>query len=133
MKAGHELNVWIAENVFGSQTLSQADHTFEVTLEGSKPLPHYSTDVGAAWAVVERLGITLIPVENGHWFALVGKEVRWKSPADFMQFLQTADFVESGAAVAETPAFSICLAAYQALENRRKHSVAVTADMRSTN
>jgi hypothetical protein len=118
MRAGRELDKMIAQHVMGHPVTQQKREVFEGTSKGTRPLAAYTTDMTAAWEVVERMSITLIPIENGGWFALAGKPERWKSPADFMQYLQTADFASAGAAVGESAPFVVCMAAIKAIENR---------------
>ena len=118
MKAGRDLDKHIATHVMGHSLTQQKREHYEGTPKGTRPLRAYSSDISAAWEVVEKLGITLIPVENGQWFALVGAAERWRSPADFMQYLQTANFLQAGAAVGESAPLTICLAAMKAMENR---------------
>ena len=69
-------------------------------------------------ANLEKLGITLLPVDQG-WFALVGEKRGWTSPAEFIAYLQTADFANSDAAVGDQAPLTICLAVMKALERRQ--------------
>ena len=59
---------------------------------------------------------------------MAGKGRGWKSPAEFMLFLQTAEFMESGAAVSESPALAICIAALKAAEKRQSSNERVDID-----
>lgn len=121
--ANRELDLYMAERVLG-HTIQNDKHgkTFEVLSSGqTRPLRPYSQDMGAAWELVEKLGISVLPVEQG-WFALVGNARGWESPADFIAYLQTADFAHSGAAVGESAAMTVCLAAMRALESREGES-----------
>ena len=77
---------------------------------------------GMGREVVEKLSITILPIVGGQWFALVGKGSGWDSPAELFEFLGAGEFVNAGAAVAETPALAICLAGYTAVEKRRADS-----------
>jgi Phage ABA sandwich domain len=112
-----ELDLLVSENVLGHQILGNRKGTLkERTRDGQvRPLRPYSSDINAAWEVVRRMGITLIPIENDQWFGLVGKTKGWASPGEFLKYLQTADFVNAGAAVADTAPLTICLAALKAL------------------
>lgn len=85
----------------------------------SKGLKSYSSNIKDAWEVMEAMGITLIPIEGGSWFAMVGPGEGWKSPADFLECLGSGDFVRAGAAVTESAPLSICLAALSAVEKRK--------------
>lgn len=91
MEAGRELDALIAEKIMGQ------DYSLN-SLEGSlvlKDPPHYSTNIAAAWEVVEKLGPDwdLISMEQG-WIASVGSSER---------------------ARAETAPLAICLAALKAM------------------
>jgi hypothetical protein len=71
---------------------------------------------------MEKMNITLIPVDGKKWFAMVGKEEHFSGPADFIQFLQSGNFKTSGAAVGENAPETICLAAMKAVEARNANS-----------
>ncbi len=120
MKAGRELDAWISEKVLGHTVLGQRKGSIkERTKDGQvRPLRAYSTDISAAWEVVRKMGITLIPIENEQWFGLVGPSRGWTSPAELLKYLQSADFVRAGAAVGETAPLTICLAAMRAEEKQ---------------
>ena len=106
MKPGRELNNLIAEQVMGISP-------------GTTRTPRdYSNNMADAWEVATRMGITLIPIEDGSWFAMVGPNKGWRSPQAFIECMQKGDFAKSGAAVSENAALSICIAAIKALENR---------------
>lgn len=83
----------------------------------TRPLRPYSTDISAAWEVVKELGVALLPTTEG-WFALIGEAPVWRSPAEFMAYLQKGDFVQAGAAVAPQGSMAVCLAAIRWLDNR---------------
>ena len=118
---GRALDMMVAEHVLGHHVIRQKKGTLkERTLAGHiRPLRNYSTDIGSAWEVVTRMGMSLIPIEDGRWFALVGGAEGWKSPADFLTTLQNADFLNAGAAVEQTAPLTICLAALKAAEKRK--------------
>lgn len=120
MKDDRQVDIEIARRVFGRRVLQQQDGALYEELEEDQaiPLTPYSTDMSAAWTVVELLPMALIPIEGHSWFALVGEIDGWKDPAEFIKFLQTADFVTSGAAVSATAPLAICLAALKAVEKR---------------
>jgi hypothetical protein len=118
MTVGRELDVLIAEHILGHGIVRQKKGTIKerVSPQIFRPLRAYSKDIGAAWEVVERLKITLIPIEGDRWFSFVGKRAGWESPADLFKYLQEANFVESGAAIADTAPLAICLAAIKTIE-----------------
>jgi hypothetical protein len=118
-KSQREIDMFMASNILGHQVYHEKTGSIREQLPSgqSRPLRAYSEDIAAAWEIVEKLGITLLPVENG-WFALVGDKQGWSSPADFIRYLQKADFVNSGAAIGEKAPMTICMAAMKAFEHR---------------
>jgi hypothetical protein len=119
MRPGRELDCTIAEQVFEHRVFVKKRMLFEETPKGERPLREYTKDIAAAWEVAEKMSISMIPIENGNWFAMVGSEYGWKSPADFIQYMQTGKFVDSGAAVGVSAPLVICLAAMKAIETRK--------------
>jgi hypothetical protein len=80
MQAGRELDALVAEKVF---SFTLASHSAEEDLWVhepndilSWPLPTYSTDIAAAWEVVEKFGegsnFTLIEAFPGQWACTIG-------------------------------------------------------------
>ena len=119
LKIGRELDILIARDILGHQVEKNKKFGFvEITPIGTRPMKKYSKDIEAAWEVALHLGVTLLPIQDGTWFALVGPEVGWESPAQFYEYMQKAEFVKAGAAVAETAPLAICLAAYRANQSR---------------
>ena len=119
MRPGRELDAMIAKQVLGYPVTQQKNGALhEGAPKGVRPLALYSKDMTAAWEVVEKMAMTLIPIEGDSWFALVGNGNRFKSPADFLKYVQCADFVKAGAAVGESAPLTICLAALRSVENR---------------
>jgi hypothetical protein len=105
MQAGKDLNHLVAERVFGYA-------------KGSRSVRDYSNNMQDAWEVASRMGITLIPIEDGSWFAMVGPSEGWRSPQAFIECMQKGEFADSGAAVTKSAALSICIAAMKAVEKR---------------
>lgn len=82
MEAGRELDALIAEKVMGYPAFAEkvvtklGDHLVisdHCAICGRKDgtsecLPHYSTDIAAAWEVVEKLRLSVLQFEDG-WFA----------------------------------------------------------------
>lgn len=120
MRPGRELDTFIAREIFGYNVKVKQKELWEEAPLGDRPLRKYSREIAAAWDVMDKMNITLIPVEDGQWFAMVGQEKRWKSPAAFLEFLQTGNFVESGAAVGTNVPETICYAAMKAVETRAR-------------
>jgi hypothetical protein len=119
MRPGRELDCQIAQEVFGHRVFVKKRVLYEDAPLGERPLPDYTKDIRWAWEVAEKMSISLIPIENGSWFALVGPEAGWKSPGDFIQYLGTGEFVNSGAAVGPSAPLMICVAAMKAVETRK--------------
>ncbi|MDQ3230228.1 MAG: hypothetical protein M3Q07_00270 [Pseudobdellovibrionaceae bacterium] len=119
MNKSREIDIFIASKVLGHGVYHEKTGAVREQLPSgqSRPLRSYSEDISAAWEVVEKLGITLLPVEDG-WFALVGQKRGWSSPAEFLLYLQKADYVRSGAALGDKAPMTICMAAMKALEHR---------------
>lgn len=120
MRPGRELDCEIAQKVFGRKVFVKKHVLYEQTPEGDRPLRRYSKEMSDAWEVAEQMHMSLLPIENGEWFALVGEGKGWQSPADFMVYLQSGKFVNAGAAVAKEAPLAVCLAAMRALEARNK-------------
>lgn len=120
MRPGRELDITIAKFVFGHEVKTTKKLIVEKAASGDRPLRYYSRDMQFAWEVADKMNISLIPVENGEWFAMVGAENRWSGPADFIKYLQAGNFVDAGAAVGQDAALTICLAAVKALQHRQK-------------
>ena len=118
MRPGRELDCEIAQKVFGREVFVKKKILHEMTEQGDRPLRRYTKEISAAWEVVEKLNITVLPIEDGQWFALLGKSEPWKSPADFIQYLGEGKFVEAGAAISDNAATAICQAALRALTVR---------------
>jgi len=112
----------IARDVLGHDVFAKGKRLFERTDRGERPLRQYDADLNDAWEVVERLNMTLIPIKDEGWFAFVGKNEGWASPAEFLQFLQSGEFVGCGAAVGKSPSKTICHAALNALERRQSEA-----------
>ena len=112
MRAGRELDALVAEKVMGwTNTREQA---FEVTRgqlvligvspdgDDLAPVPEFSTDIGAAWSVVERM------VRDGH-------NVELKYTANGWQCVVEWHFEESPFALADEAPLAICRAALRML------------------
>jgi hypothetical protein len=119
MQEARELDKMMAEKILGHVLFYEQNGALKEKIPGghSRPLAPYSTDIAAAFEVVTKLGVTLIPVDEG-WFALIGDRPVWASPAEFMSFLQKGDFVNAGAAVSPSAPMAVCLAAIRTLEHR---------------
>lgn len=121
MKNTRDLDVKIAEVVFGHSVSGEGKTLIETTAKGERPLRKYTTDLSEAWAVAERFQISLIPIENGQWFAFAGPaEIKgWRSPRILFDFLNAGEFTDCGASLQPNPAHAICEAALIVAEKRR--------------
>jgi hypothetical protein len=119
MNAGRKLDALVAEKVFGAEVdwsiprYPTVDMKF---LEPNDPVAHglrtgnfppYSTDIAAAWAVVDHLRV---PRAVTHKLRLVDNASQWE--ATFLTFSYGDDVNPDriDAAFGETPAHAICLA-----------------------
>lgn len=117
MNAAREVDLAIARDVMGHTISQQKREVYEATPQGSRPLRRYSTDIAAAWEVAQKMAVSLIPIEDGSWFALAGQRGGWKSPGDFLRYLSAGEFAKAGAAVDQSAPLAICLAALRAVQS----------------
>jgi hypothetical protein len=129
-EAGRILDAEIAQRIFG-YTL---DYEFADVMGGpSVPtlrdqydewglLPHYSTDIAAAWLVVEKMHAEIDPAKCGpyNYLTLVclGRYAGWAASFDFNPGVDWYESMESYpfAAHADTPALAICLTALKTVD-----------------
>lgn len=104
MKPGLELDVLIAKNVMGLPVAEgEAAHYIRVSVWDEelvlRPVPLYSTDIAAAWQVINTLDelISLNQIKGGGWECVVYTLEGYKIKA-----------------IGETAAHAICLAALEA-------------------
>jgi len=120
MRPGRETDCAISQQVFGYRVYVKKHVLFEETPKGERPLSRYTKEMEAAWDVAEKMKISIIPVETNNWFALVGApQDGWKSPAEFITYIQTGEFAQAGAALEQTAPLAICTAALRSIEGRR--------------
>lgn len=118
MEAGPKLDALVAEKVMGKDPdIWEPGDSFVVidqnTIKIAKP---YSTDITAAWQVVEKLRLAVIPCNDGQWYA--GKDeydhdLQWYEVimyVDDPHDHHSARFVH-----ADTGPLAICLAALKAV------------------
>ena len=128
MKAGRELDALIAEKVMG---LTRHDESYVAegvgkvlrfvwrdgcgtcVYSGDMFLPHYSTNIADAWAVVEKLVNT--PGPNGDHHSV---QVDYSGDA-VVVIDENEDWQVS--AIAETAPLAICLAALKAVSQEGQH------------
>lgn len=106
LTAGRELDALVAEKVMGwaPRDAGAGDRLIYVgAWAHCESLPHYSTDIAAAWQVVEKLAADGLYVHVG--YCLGRTEASVNSPLDIIDN-----------AYAPTAPLAICLAALKALE-----------------
>lgn len=123
MRPGRETDVRVAKEIFGYEVWVEKKNLMENHPKGNRPLRHYTSEMDAAMEVATHMKVALFPVAGDQWFAFVGPErfnQGWESPQALLQFLESGDFNECGAAVGDKPASLICKAALKAAEKRRQ-------------
>ena len=130
MRPGRELNIQIANEVFGYKVWKHKGVWTENAITGDRPLRNYSNDIQWAFEVAEKMKVTLIPVVENSWFAFVPTPDHqgWESPQAVLKFLEAGSFPNSGAAVNENPALAICIAALNSIEKNKKHLAETVAE-----
>jgi hypothetical protein len=120
MRPGREIDARIAKEIFGHKVWAQAKVLYESAPKGDRPLRNYSKEMEWAWEVVEKMKVTLIPIEGGQWFAFVGprEKIGWESPDAVLKFLEAKQFEDCGAAIGENVPLLICQASLIANEKR---------------
>jgi hypothetical protein len=118
MRPGREIDTLIAKHIFNHDVIIKRKIPTEITSAGERPLREYSKEMGAAFDVMRTLNISLIPIENGQWFALAGEVQGFASPAEFIKYLSIGNFQDAGAAIAETAPLAISLAAIRSVETK---------------
>ena len=120
MRPGREMDARIAKEVFGYRVWAQGKILFENAPLGDRPLRAYSKEMQWAHEVLEKMRITLIPIQGGQWFAFSGPAAQegWESPQALLQFLEAAQFDGCGAATGDKLPLLICEAALRAIEKR---------------
>lgn len=78
MEAGRELNAEVAIKVMGYRLATEAEPYWNslavwIAPDGERweGIPHYSTDIAAAWQVVEKLNLSVMRDDGGGWAAAV--------------------------------------------------------------
>ena len=107
LQAGRELDALVAEKVMGWRRI-ESTNLFLIGpkhIEGGFPAPHYSTDISAAWQIVEKFKMTITP--NNCY-----PHVKAKWCAD----VELKGSHELWLAGAETAPLAICRAALRAME-----------------
>lgn len=113
MKAGRELDALIAEKVMGGK-IGAGFYMKWPGENGWKRIANYSTDIVAAWEVVEKLKS---PFHFDLWRAPYrAKEISWS--CSFSKSIDARDIVRGDA---ETAPHAICLAALKAVVTEKEN------------
>lgn len=114
LKAGRELDALVAEKVLGwkrGKRFGNGNGEWEIPGRENDSYkltcyrtPDYSTDIAAAWEIVEKLSMWVCPANNGHDWTAGRLSLEEPSP--------------EGGTWAETAPHAICLAALKAVESR---------------
>lgn len=131
MKPDREIDARIAKEVLGYEVQAKGEVLYETTPQGQRPLPRYSREMGWAQEVMEKMKMTVIPIQGNEWFVFVGPEDRtgWESPVAVLQFLEAGNFTGCGAASGNDLPALICEAALKAVEKRLSEKVAAAAEV----
>ncbi|RZA08906.1 MAG: hypothetical protein EOP11_03385 [Proteobacteria bacterium] len=130
MRPGREMDTRIAKEIFGHEVWATNKTLHEKTPEGKRPLRLYTKEIEWAFAVAEKMKITLLSVEGNRWFAFSAENDGWESPQAFVEFLAKGDYKGCGASVGENAAFVICEAALRAIDKRaQEREAALEATM----
>jgi hypothetical protein len=121
MRPGREIDTQIATEIFGHKVWISDGIVMESSEAGERPLRCYSREMEWAWQVAEKMKISLLPVENGNWFAFAGPQDQdgWPSPNAMLETLESKRFDTCGAAVGPDAALAICEAALSAVTKRK--------------
>lgn len=122
MRAGKELNLRIATEVFGFEVKRHKGELYEFRPQGNRPLRNYSNEMEYAWEVAAFMKVTLIPIVGDQWFAFIGSpdNAGWESPQAVLEFLNAGVFSVAGASVNINPALAICMAAIKLVEKKTR-------------
>lgn len=118
MRSGREVDIKIAEEVFGHEVFVKNRILHERTQKEDRPLHPYSKGMTWAWEVADKMKISLVPVEGDQWFAFAASNDGWETLETFLNFLRSGDFDRCGAAISTNPAEAICKAALVVIEKQ---------------
>lgn len=117
MNAGIEMNVLIAEKVFGHKFTGELHKGLEIVILPSGEwdyLPAYSTDIDAAWEVVMKIPMSVYAPGASVAYGEYGNgSESWRAEARLPEAHYTRSFVEEAA----TAPHAICLAALKAISS----------------
>lgn len=130
MNAGHELDALVAEKVMGWKKVQSEDDPAgwcwlaphgSTRASTTKSIPFYSTDIAAAWEVLEKQGVSGMAIIHDDGVGADGKP--WACVWNGMQPVErieaepfcTTYFIDPDTPWAETVPLAICLAALKAV------------------
>jgi hypothetical protein len=119
MRPGREIDARIAKEIFGYEVWAKNKVLHERAEKGERPLRNYSKEIEFAWEVATKMRVSLVPIEGGEWFAFIAPKDGWKSPIDFLKYLEGGDFTDCGAFVDASAPMAICQAALKVMEKRQ--------------
>ena len=122
MRSNREIDIKIAEQIFGYEVFTKNKVLYERTLKEDRPLHPYSKDMAWAWEIAEKMKISLVPIEGDQYFAFAASNDGWTSLDAFLEFLKKGNFDLCGAAVSTNAAEAICKAALVVLEKQNFNS-----------
>lgn len=120
MQPGRELDAEIARRVFGREVIPGGGyaHDYSFTDYPAVEVPHYSTDMAAAWLIVEHF-------RTRRYNIFPSAECGWQSPPGMPEHAVTIEWMVDEPAVIEsvhgagaTMPLTICLVALQARGER---------------
>lgn len=118
---GRELDALVARDVFGLEVHTEPIG-FMFVRHGNTdgPVMPYSTDIAAAWMIVEKLGLSLVRMTNGNWWAGRFREGTYFSSD--VELGVVDGNLEDGAEAPTAPE-AICRAALAAVAADRRNDV----------
>lgn len=119
MRPGREIDTRIAREIFGNEVWATNKVVHEKAGDIKRPLRNYTKEMEWAWEVAKKMRISLLPINDGNWFAFAAGQEGWESPQQFAEFLQAGNFQSCGASVGPDAPMAICEAALRAVEKAR--------------
>lgn len=123
MKPGRELDALIAEKVMGwipyepERAFAYPGwHTPDGEFLNIARLPPYSTDITAAWEVVDKLKLAVVPIDETKWWAgKMGDHGHDEDPLTSDTWVEQAMRDGKHGRIADTAPHAICLAALKVM------------------
>ena len=122
MRSNRDIDIKIAEQIFGHEVFTKNRLLYERTEKEDRPLHPYSKDMAWAWDIAEKMKISLVAIEGDQWFAFAASNDGWPSLDAFLEFLNKGNFDLCGAALSTNAAEAICKAALVVLDKQSFNS-----------